>query len=79
MTSDAVETAAQLIHDTRHRMGTGGVCDGCREVARQVAEVLAVPILQSIERNAMAVAKPGNGFNAVERAIANWILTGGAS
>jgi hypothetical protein len=39
VTSDAVETAAQLIHQL-HRAGTANVCGECREVAREVAEVL---------------------------------------
>lgn len=40
MTSDAVETAAQLIHSARHRAGTGSVCGPCRDLAVRVAEVL---------------------------------------
>lgn len=44
MTSDAVETAAQLIHQ-RHRAGTANVCGECRDVARQVAEVLASTVV----------------------------------
>ncbi|GAA4849626.1 hypothetical protein ACFQ34_33920 [Pseudonocardia benzenivorans] len=43
MTSDAVETAAQLIHNTHHRAGTAGVCGECRGLARQVADVVAGP------------------------------------
>ncbi len=46
MTSDAVETAAQLIHQ-RHRAGTANACGECREAARQVAEVLDVERLRA--------------------------------
>jgi hypothetical protein len=37
---DRMETAAQLLHERRHRMGSGQECDQCREDVRVVAEVL---------------------------------------
>lgn len=35
-----LEAAAQLLHERRHRLGTGQVCDRCRSLARSVAAVL---------------------------------------
>lgn len=40
MTSeDRIETAAQLIHEQRHRMGYGQICDRCRQLAGQIARL----------------------------------------
>lgn len=41
--AERIETAAQLIHDARHRAGSGQVCGGCRDLARTVAGVLTQP------------------------------------
>ncbi|MBN9108588.1 MAG: hypothetical protein J0I34_07375 [Pseudonocardia sp.] len=49
MTPDVVETAAQVLHDRRHRAGTGQVCDECRDLVRAIADVLDVPRLTAIE------------------------------
>ena len=38
--SDRVETAAQVLHDRRHRAGTAHTCGRCREDAAAVAAVL---------------------------------------
>lgn len=38
--ADRVETAAQVLHDRRHRAGTAHTCDRCREDAAAVAAVL---------------------------------------
>lgn len=35
-----VETVARILHKRQHRMGSGHVCDKCRELARTLAEVL---------------------------------------
>jgi hypothetical protein len=40
MTPDAVETAAQVLHQRRHRAGTASSCGRCRDDARAVADVL---------------------------------------
>ncbi|MGD9991107.1 hypothetical protein [Pseudonocardia sp.] len=65
MTPDVVETAAQTLHDRRHRAGTGHVCDGCRADAQAVAEVLldgeAWARLTGIEQRARAVASAPPG------------------
>lgn len=41
--ADRVETAAQLIHEQRHRLGHAHVCDSCRALARRVADILDPP------------------------------------
>lgn len=50
MSSDAVETAAQVLHSRRHRAGTAGVCGSCRDDARAVADVLDVGQLDERDR-----------------------------
>jgi hypothetical protein len=37
--ADRLETAAQILHSHRHRLGWGAVCGSCRDIA---AEMLAV-------------------------------------
>lgn len=39
MEEERIETVAQLIHEQRHRLGSGKVCDGCRELARSIERV----------------------------------------
>jgi hypothetical protein len=34
--NDRAETAAQLIHERRHRAGSAQVCDDCRSLAEQI-------------------------------------------
>lgn len=43
--ADRIETAAQIVHARRHKLGTAPVCGECRNVARQIVDALdpAVP------------------------------------
>lgn len=37
-----LEVVAMVLHDRRHRMGTGSTCEACLEDARSVLQVLGV-------------------------------------
>jgi hypothetical protein len=55
MNDDRIETAAQVLHNRRHRAGTGKSCGRCRDDARAVAEALDVDRLRGIEQRAREI------------------------
>lgn len=47
---DCVETAAQLIHEQRHRMGYAQVCARCRQLAAQILDLYRSTAAQRPQR-----------------------------
>lgn len=79
---DRIETAAQLIHNTRHRAGTANVCGQCRDLALEIAEVFGVPRLTAIVERVESVRALGRPLRSgvdTPPGLARWMLSGDRS
>lgn len=76
--ADRVETAAQLLHSRRHRAGLGSVCGACREMVREIADVLDVPRLAAIETR-LRDAVDGGLCPACHETCVEYVLNGDRS
>ncbi|WP_141566537.1 hypothetical protein [Pseudonocardia sp. N23] len=74
--ADRVETAAQLLHSRRHRAGLGSVCGACRDVVREIADVLDVPRLEAVDQRARDSVDPLCQCGGCGSCAADYILTG---